>query len=79
MTGVIEKCNKNRAEYFFIQGDDGIRYFGHRHQAIDRNNTSTHKTKVGRSELIFTILLFIAFIYYTQLLTYAFGMYGFKY
>lgn len=38
MTGTIELCNKNRAEYFFIQGDDGIRYFGHRHQAIDRKN-----------------------------------------
>ena len=35
MTGVIEKCNKNRAEFFFIRGDDGKRYFGHRHQVVN--------------------------------------------
>ena len=35
ITGVIEKCTKYRAQFFFIRGDDGKRYFGHRHQIVN--------------------------------------------
>ena len=38
MTGVIEKCTKHRAQFFFIRGDDGKRYFGHRNQIVNKQD-----------------------------------------
>ena len=37
MTGTIEHAAK-RPGYFFILGDDGIKYFAHRHQVKDKKN-----------------------------------------
>ena len=38
MRGKVDKCASNRPGYFFIIGEDGIRYFGHRHQCVNNSN-----------------------------------------
>lgn len=45
MRGMVDSCGKNRPGYFFIIGDDGIRYFGHRHQCVDTRNYKTYGYK----------------------------------
>lgn len=38
MTGKVEKIANGRHVYFFIKGEDGNLYFGHRNEVINNNN-----------------------------------------